>query len=195
MSSANPIDASIVDSESSQDPADSQTNDFHPSSSIALPPASVSVTLTPVPVTPTPIAATPTPIPATPTPIPATPTPVPVTPTPVPLPITGASPDGRNGGQLSTPYTKNGIVLVNKQHWVNADYAPVPAASNKWGLQGEAWNAWKEMEAAALANGLTLRFVSGYRTYAYQVELFNSYYAKDPVGANTYFAKGGQSEH
>lgn len=105
------------------------------------------------------------------------------------------SPDGRSGAALNTPYMKNGILLLNKQHWVNENYAPLPAEKNKWSLQADAWQAWKEMEAAAQAEGLTLRFVSGYRTYAYQEELFNSYAARDPEGANRYSARAGQSEH
>ncbi len=157
-------------------------------------------TVTPKPTstpTPTPLpTATPTPVPtAAPTPIPATPTPVPPTAIVTSPPTSSSSPDGRSGSQLATPYTKNGVVLVNKQHWVSEQYAPVAASSNKWGLQAEAWSAWKQLEAAAAQEGLTLRFVSGYRTYAYQVELYNSYAAKDPGGANTYSARAGQSEH
>lgn len=164
-------------------------------------PTPVPATPTPVPSTPTPVPATPTPVPATPTPVPATPTPVPMTPTPVPktptpIPNTHASsPDGREGAALNTPYMKNGILLLNKQHWVNANYAPLPAADNKWSLQAEAWSAWKAMEGDAKALGLTLRFVSGYRTYEYQDWLFNDYYSRDPAGANRYSARAGQSEH
>ena len=51
------------------------------------------------------------------------------------------------------------------------------------------------MEAAATQEGLYLRFVSGYRTYAYQEQLFNEYAARDPQGANCYSARAGQSEH
>lgn len=137
---------------------------------------------------------TPTPLPTN-TPVPSN-TPKPTNP---PAPTSGppltSSPDGRTGSALATPFTKNGIILLNKQHWVSSAYAPLPADKNKWSLQADAWTAWKEMEAAAASQNLTLRFVSGYRTYAYQEWLFNDYASRDPVGANRYSARAGQSEH
>lgn len=178
------------------------------SSPTAAPSLSASATPTPeATATPTPEpTATPTPIPThTPTPQPTnTPTPVPThSPTPAPTaaptanpnPPAGSSPDGRSGTQLNTPFVKNGVILLNKQHWGNQNYAPLPASDNKWGLQSAAWQAWKEMEAAAKSAGLNLRFVSGYRTYEYQVQLFNDYASRDPEGANRYSARAGQSEH
>ncbi len=205
------VDSSARTSEvsSSDDPGESLDPSEDNTSEITDEATSQDATPTPEPTnTPTPEpTGTPTPEPtATPTSEPTptpTPTPVPastptVLPTATPVPTTAApvySPDGRSGGQLNTPYTKNGVVLVNKQHWVNREYAPLPASGNKWTLQDEAWNAWKRMEADAKTAGLTLRFVSGYRTYDYQDWLFNDYASRDPQGANRYSARPGQSEH
>lgn len=174
-------------------------------------PTTAMPTSTPTPrVTPTPTAiptSTPRPVvtvlplpTATPTSTPkptTTPLPIPTV-TSVPTPPAIQSPDGRTSSQLSSPYTVNGLVLVNKQHWVNSIYAPLPASLNIWNLQNEAMAAWHQLKNAAASQGLNLRFVSGYRTYAYQEWLFNDYASKDPGGvasASRYSARPGQSEH
>lgn len=98
-------------------------------------------------------------------------------------------------------------VLVNKQRNLPADYSPpdlvvpdVPFAfsgdSPKKMLRKEAAEALEQLVAAAREDGIVLKAVSGYRSYATQKSLFDSYARKDGIeAANRYSAFPGQSEH
>jgi len=56
--------------------------------------------------------------------------------------------------------------------------------------------AAERMHRAAAADGVSLRILSGYRSYALQVRLFNAYVARDGLqAAETYSARPGHSEH
>ncbi|MBN9612749.1 MAG: M15 family metallopeptidase [Actinobacteria bacterium] len=56
--------------------------------------------------------------------------------------------------------------------------------------------AAERMHRAAAADGVELRMLSGYRSYALQVSLFNAYVARDGLrAAETYSARPGHSEH
>ncbi len=53
-----------------------------------------------------------------------------------------------------------------------------------------------QMLVDAKAQGISLRVISGFRSYSYQMSLYNSYTAKDgQAAADTYSARPGHSEH
>ena len=113
-------------------------------------------------------------------------------------PESDEAPDGRSGAELDEAFEINGIVIVNKQHWVSDNYRPLPDSENRWGLIPEARAAFDAMQADAAEEGLTLVFASGYRNYELQDFLFNDYVANNPdgvEGANRSSARPGQSEH
>jgi len=98
-------------------------------------------------------------------------------------------------------------VIVNKKRNLPADYAPsdlvvpdIPFAfsgdSPKKQMRKEAAQALEKLVAAASKDGIVLKGVSGYRSYATQKALFDSYARKDGIeAANRYSALPGQSEH
>ena len=105
------------------------------------------------------------------------------------------SPDGRSGAQLDTPYTVNGVILVNKKHYVSEKYVPVVTDESR-PMDPEARAALTEMLNAAEAEGHYLSKNSGYRSYALQSEIFWS--EANVIGAaaaNKLTAYPGQSEH
>lgn len=82
----------------------------------------------------------------------------------------------------------NGILLVNKNHGLPKEYNP--------GVNLEAYEALKRLQADSLAAGFDLGLISGYRSYETQEKLYNKYVLQ--VGeeeANTFSAKPGYSEH
>ena len=82
----------------------------------------------------------------------------------------------------------NGVLLVNKDYSLPQDYDPK--------VNNEAYSALKKMQADAIALGLDLSLISGYRSYKKQKDLYNSYVKQDgEEKANTYSAKPGHSEH
>ena len=98
-------------------------------------------------------------------------------------------------------------VLVNKKRNLPSDYVPddlvVPGVpfsfsgdSPKKQMRKEAAAALEKLVAGAKADGITLKAVSGYRSYKTQKSLFDSYAKKDGIeAANRYSAHPGQSEH
>lgn len=98
-------------------------------------------------------------------------------------------------------------VLVNKKRNLPSDYVPddlvvpdVPFSfsgdSPKKQMRKEAAAALEKLVAAAEQDGITLKAVSGYRSYKTQQSLFNSYAKRDGIeAANRYSAHPGQSEH
>ena len=108
------------------------------------------------------------------------------------------SPDGRSGSQLDSPAVINGVIIVNKNHWVSRNYQPLKAdyLEDKWKLAPAAMDAWQKMKAAAAADGITLVFTSGYRSYDFQNYLFNYYVeTRGMEWASRSSARPGQSEH
>ena len=82
----------------------------------------------------------------------------------------------------------NGVLIVNKKYGLPKDYNP--------GVNKEALNALKKMQADASALGLDLKLVSGYRTYERQEKIYNKYVKKDgQKKADTYSSRPGHSEH
>lgn len=98
-------------------------------------------------------------------------------------------------------------VLVNKHRKLPEEYTPgdlvttsIPylssATAEKRKLRSEAANAIAQLFAGAKADGVDLLGVSGYRSHATQVSLFNYYVSKDGYEkARTYSAVPGTSEH
>lgn len=82
----------------------------------------------------------------------------------------------------------DGILLVNKGNSVPKDYAP--------GLSKELSAQFKVMQAAAKKLGIPMTIGSGYRSYGYQKNLYQSYvrlYGEKQ--ASRFSAKAGYSEH
>ncbi len=103
-------------------------------------------------------------------------------------------PANNNGGydenidpHQAEPFYVNGILLVNKRH-------PLPPSFGA--LDSTAAAALAQLQDAALDVGYAIPTVSGFRTYDYQVSLYNRYVAQDgQAAADTYSARPGFSEH
>ncbi|MBS5916100.1 MAG: D-alanyl-D-alanine carboxypeptidase family protein [Clostridiales bacterium] len=90
----------------------------------------------------------------------------------------------------------DGILLINRTYPIGPDYDPIPNAPDNKQLLPEAQKAFNEMRSAAQREaGLNLFVLSGYRNYAYQQWLYNSYRANVGDYADTFSAKPGMSEH
>ena len=94
-------------------------------------------------------------------------------------------------------------LLVNKYRYLKEDYVPnnlveLTKEYSKGGiyLVDEAANAFQELVDNAKKDGLEVRAISAYRSYAYQVNLYNRYKKEDgEAAADTYSARPGFSEH
>ena len=84
----------------------------------------------------------------------------------------------------------NGILIANKTY-------DLPSTYNPGGILAEAQTAFNKMKADARNNArLKLDICSGFRSYAYQRDLYNSYVNRDgKAKADTYSARPGHSEH
>ena len=95
-------------------------------------------------------------------------------------------------------------VIVNKYYKLNKDYEPSDltkidskfSSGSNQRLRREAAIKFEEMATAALNNGLKIYAGSTYRSYDYQLGLYNRYVAQDGFEeAETYSARAGYSEH
>lgn len=89
-------------------------------------------------------------------------------------------------------------VIVNKSHALQPKtYQPSDLVS----VGGSVFNkkmapSLRAMIAKAKSQGVSLRVISGYRSYDYQSSLYNAYVKKDgQAAADTYSARPGHSEH
>ena len=106
------------------------------------------------------------------------------------------SPDGRRGTELDTPFTINGIEVINKNHWVSQNYRPLPDSYQNNGLREPAWSQFLAMQAAAATEGVNIVHISSYRTFELQNYLFNKYsYNYGVEAASRFSSRPGQSEH
>ncbi|MGB4291092.1 MAG: M15 family metallopeptidase [Dethiobacteria bacterium] len=96
------------------------------------------------------------------------------------------------------------LALVTKGTTLKKDYAPrdlvkIPPYMNpprELFLRAEAFAHLEELWRAAEADGVSIAVLSAYRSYSYQVGLFNSYAEKHgQKAANRFSARAGQSEH
>ena len=90
--------------------------------------------------------------------------------------------------------------LVNKHHLLSADYAPqvesLGAGYGSGSLRPQAAAAFRAMADAARADGVSLRSVSAYRSYARQESTYNRWLSQDSqASVDTYSARPGASEH
>lgn len=98
-----------------------------------------------------------------------------------------ASQSGGSTAASVEPYYVNGVLLVNKKHALPQNYG---------GMDSNAYAALQQLQAGAEAAGYSMPLISGYRSYAYQASLYNSYVAQDGQAlADTYSARPGHSEH
>lgn len=82
----------------------------------------------------------------------------------------------------------NGILIANKKYPLPSKYAP--------GESKTAREAFDEMAAEAMLSGFNLTAFSTYRSYEYQVSLYDRYVKRDGVeAADRYSARPGYSEH
>ncbi|MBC5581578.1 M15 family metallopeptidase [Anaerofilum sp. BX8] len=97
------------------------------------------------------------------------------------------------------------LVLCNKYHQLPDGYEPadltrISAGRSNGGktlyLRAEAAAAFEALCEGAAAEGYTILGQSGYRSYAYQQQLYSNYAARDgQAAADTYSARPGFSEH
>lgn len=109
-----------------------------------------------------------------------------------------------NDIELSIEEEKKIDVIVNKYYKLSKDYEPDDltkidskfASGSNQRLRKEAAIKFEEMAAEALKNGYKIYAGSTYRSYDYQLGLYNRYVAKDGFDeAETYSARAGYSEH
>ena len=94
-------------------------------------------------------------------------------------------------------------ILVNKDNYLPNDYVPdnLVEVTNNYDYTGkllvkEALDNYNNMKKDIEKNGLKLRIISAFRSYQYQLELYNKYKEKDgETLADTYSARAGYSEH
>ena len=96
----------------------------------------------------------------------------------------------------------DGVLIANKTYSLPSDFIPqdpeVPVTSQRstTSLDRTLMNAWRTMQADASSQGLNIYIASAYRSYSYQVNLYNSYVARDgKAAADTYSSRPGNSEH
>lgn len=95
------------------------------------------------------------------------------------------------------------LILVNKYNYVTEDYVPENLeplntiyARSGMQLVKEAKEAFENMSQKAKEEGLNIIAMSSYRSYDYQVNLYNNYVKTDgKEAADTYSARAGYSEH
>ena len=96
----------------------------------------------------------------------------------------------------------DGVLIANKTYALPQDFIPtnpdqpVNADRSSTCLDKTLMNAWKIMLKDATAKGLNIYISSGYRSYNYQVNVYNRYVKSDGAAvADTYSSRPGNSEH
>ena len=103
--------------------------------------------------------------------------------------------------EANTSYNEK--ILVNKYYYLGKDYVPenLQTISNKYALSNMklvdyAKDAFEEMAKAAEKDKMKIIAMSTYRSYDYQVNLYNKYVKSDgKEKADTYSGRAGHSEH
>lgn len=91
-------------------------------------------------------------------------------------------------------YTKNGITYIDGILIANKSYS-LPSNYGS-GLTNDTKTAFNNMKNDAAKEGLSLRIISGFRSYASQKSVYNNYVARDGrAAADRYSARPGHSEH
>ncbi len=96
----------------------------------------------------------------------------------------------------------DGVLIANKTYALPQDFIPtnpdqpVNADRSSTCLDKTLMSAWKIMLKDATAKGLNIYISSGYRSYNYQVNVYNRYVKSDGAAvADTYSSRPGNSEH
>lgn len=105
---------------------------------------------------------------------------------------------------IKTDTKKNNLMLVNKYYYLTENFVPnnLITLDEKYNkginskMQKEAADAFMKMSDAGLLDNIIIKNASAYRSYEYQVNLYNNYVQKDgKKAADTYSARPGFSEH
>ncbi len=89
---------------------------------------------------------------------------------------------------------RDGVTYIEDTLIVNKSYSLPSTFGN--GLTNETLASFKELQAAALLDGLNIYIASGFRSYDRQVTLYDNYVKRDgKEKADTYSARPGYSEH
>lgn len=107
---------------------------------------------------------------------------------------------GHYTNTTSTNLEDGNLILVNKYTQLPSDYVPdVVTIDSMYGvgnLTQEAYNAFKLLYEDAANDGYYIQVNSSYRSYDYQVSLYNNYsYMYGQAQADTFSARAGFSEH
>ena len=96
----------------------------------------------------------------------------------------------------------DGVLIANKTYALPQDFIPtnpdqpVNADRSSTCLYKTLMSAWNTMLKDATAKGLNIYIASGYRSYNYQVNVYNRYVKSDGAAvADTYSSRPGNSEH
>lgn len=96
----------------------------------------------------------------------------------------------------------DGVLIANKTCALPQDFIPtnpdqpVNADRSSTCLDKTLMSAWNTMLKDATAKGLNIYIASGYRSYNYQVNVYNRYVKSDGAAvADTYSSRPGNSEH
>lgn len=96
----------------------------------------------------------------------------------------------------------DGVLIANKTYALPQDFIPtnpdqpVNADRSSTCLDKTLMSAWNTMLKDATAKGLNIYIASGYRSYNYQVNVYNRYVKSDGTAvADTYSSRPGNSEH
>ena len=96
----------------------------------------------------------------------------------------------------------DGVLIANKTYALPQDFIPtnpdqpVNADRSSTCLDKTLMSAWNTMLKDATAKGLNIYIASGYRSYNYQVNVYNRYVKSDGASvADTYSSRPGNSEH
>lgn len=95
-----------------------------------------------------------------------------------------------------------GVLIANKSYSLPQSFIPqdpdqpVNADRSSTCLDKTLMSAWRTMQRDASAQGLNIYIASGYRSYNYQVNVYNRYVSSDgKAAADTYSSRPGYSEH
>lgn len=96
----------------------------------------------------------------------------------------------------------DGVLIANKTYYLPENYKPTDSYNVNITdncttcINKDVMSAFKEMQSDISSLGMSLRIVSGYRSYNTQKYLYNSYVNRDGKdAADRYSARAGYSEH
>ena len=103
-------------------------------------------------------------------------------------------------GIQATDMSKGYLIICNKYYQLSSSYVPelstLGSGYGSGSMEPTAAKAFRSMVDAAKKDGITLKSVSPYRSYATQNSLYNGYVSRSGrAQADTYSARPGHSEH